>query len=86
QTLDAAYQIHVVVTKNRDVYFYENVRIHLDCVEGLGDFLELEAVQCEGLDREAQYALVERLCQQFLIGPDDRLRGSYRELIGNTNA
>ena len=34
----------VVVRKKRELYMCENVRIHLDQVEGLGDFLEFEAL------------------------------------------
>jgi predicted adenylyl cyclase CyaB len=36
--------IKVVVGKMRSIYLYENVRIHLDRVKGLGDLLEFEAV------------------------------------------
>ena len=36
--------VHAVVTKEREIFLCENVRIHLDRVEELGDFLELEAV------------------------------------------
>ncbi len=33
-----------VVEKERDLYIYENTRIHLDKVKDLGEFLELETV------------------------------------------
>jgi adenylate cyclase, class 2 len=36
--------VWAVVTKTRDLYMLGNVRIHLDEVEGLGAFLELEAL------------------------------------------
>ena len=36
--------IKVIVEKTRSIYLYENVRIHLDRVKGLGNFLEFEAV------------------------------------------
>ncbi|MFG0285504.1 MAG: class IV adenylate cyclase [Phycisphaerales bacterium JB039] len=36
--------IWVIVRKRRQIYMYQNVRIHLDDVEGLGSFLELEAL------------------------------------------
>lgn len=35
---------NVVVCKVRQLYIYKNTRIHLDKVEGLGTFLELETV------------------------------------------
>jgi predicted adenylyl cyclase CyaB len=37
-----------VVKKKRELYLYENVRIHLDTVKGLGKFLEFEIV-CSNL-------------------------------------
>ena len=41
--LDAALGTLVVVDKRRRLLLYENVRIHLDEVDGLGSFVELEA-------------------------------------------
>jgi predicted adenylyl cyclase CyaB len=81
QTLDAAFGIDVSVIKRRDVFFHENVRIHLDKVEGIGNFLELEAVQQAGMDRGSQLNLVDTLCEEFHVAASDRLRGSYRELV-----
>ena len=34
----------VIVIKKRDLYVYKNTRIHLDTVENLGKFIELETV------------------------------------------
>jgi predicted adenylyl cyclase CyaB len=42
--LEAILGRHRVVRKRREIFLYENVRIHLDEVEGLGTFVELEAV------------------------------------------
>lgn len=42
--LSALLGVHRVVRKTREIALYENVRIHLDRVDGLGDFVELEAV------------------------------------------
>jgi adenylate cyclase class 2 len=42
--LEAAHGTLGVVTKRRRLFIYENVRIHLDDVEGLGSFIELESV------------------------------------------
>ena len=36
--------IWVIVRKKRELYMYENVRIHLDQVESLGTFIEFEAL------------------------------------------
>ena len=42
--LTAACGVTRVVKKRRDLLLWKNVRIHLDRVEGLGDFVELESV------------------------------------------
>ncbi len=45
EMLAAALGVRVVVAKQRDIYFEDNVKIHVDHVEGLGDFVEVEAVE-----------------------------------------
>jgi predicted adenylyl cyclase CyaB len=42
--LEAAHGVLGVVAKRRRLWLHRNVRIHLDAVEGLGDFVELESV------------------------------------------
>src|SRR5919206_80489 len=42
--LDAAYGTRVVVAKKRRLLLWQDVRIHLDEVEGLGSYMELEAI------------------------------------------
>lgn len=42
--LEAAHGVLGVVAKRRRLFIYENVRIHLDEVDGLGSFIELESV------------------------------------------
>jgi len=71
------------VRKRREVLFWRNVRIHLDRVEGLGSFLELEAVfdgspGAEALQRDA----LDRLLAELGIAPDACLAGSYESLLG----
>jgi adenylate cyclase class IV len=42
--LEAAHGVVAVIAKRRRLFLFQNVRIHLDAVEGLGDFIELESV------------------------------------------
>jgi adenylate cyclase class IV len=42
--LSAAHGVTGVVTKRRRLFLHRNVRIHLDEVDGLGAFIELESV------------------------------------------
>ena len=51
--LAAACGLRGVVVKRRELWLWHNVRIHLDAVEGLGDFVEFEAVLTRD-DEEAE--------------------------------
>ena len=42
ETLKKALEIKGVVKKNRTLYMVGQTRVHVDQVEGLGDFMELE--------------------------------------------
>ncbi len=79
--LDAAYGIEVVVKKKREIFLYQNVRIHLDQVVGLGTFLEFEAVLNESLSDADGHEQLDWLREQFHISAADLLAPSYRELL-----
>ena len=66
------------VRKRREVWLYQNARIHLDTVEGLGRFIEIEVVMTQGMPQAR--ALMKQLCDAIGIGPADLLGGSYGEL------
>src|SRR5579859_5386459 len=53
----------VVVSKRRHLLLWERVRIHLDEVDGLGSFLEFEAVLEPGADAEASAEAHEQLAR-----------------------
>jgi homotetrameric cytidine deaminase len=81
EALDAALGTVVVVDKRRHLLLWEGVRIHLDRVEGLGDFLELEGVVGAGSDLAGEGALVERLRTELAI-PDDAIEATgYADLL-----
>jgi predicted adenylyl cyclase CyaB len=44
ELLTAALGIKTIVKKQRSFWMFKNTRIHLDIVEGLGEFVELETV------------------------------------------
>jgi homotetrameric cytidine deaminase len=79
--LDAAYGTLVTVTKRRRLLFWEGVRIHLDEVEGLGSFLELEAVAEPGSDLSPEHDKVERLRAELGIEDEDLVATSYSDLL-----
>lgn len=81
EALAAALGVRVVVEKDRDVFLYRNVRIHLDRVAGLGDFLELEAVLGAGDDEQEATHLVAELAERLGVKPGDIVEYSYSDLL-----
>ncbi|HUY91482.1 MAG TPA: class IV adenylate cyclase [Pirellulales bacterium] len=81
QALAAAYGVLVVVDKQREIYLHENVRIHLDRVEGLGDFLEFEAVLAPDEEDAAGYVKLAALSREFAIEPPHLVASSYSDLL-----
>ena len=75
--LTAALGVRGVVRKRREVFLWDNVRIHLDEVDALGTFLELEAVVSEKIDDRAAHAQIEQLAAQLEISPSSLIKGSY---------
>ena len=61
-----------VVVKRRHLFLWRQVRIHLDEVDGLGHFIELEAVAPVQSDLTAEHRLIAELRERFAI-TDDRL-------------
>jgi adenylate cyclase class 2 len=71
----------VVVRKTRDLYLFENVRIHLDEVEGLGRFLEFEALVSPGFPVAKCHTMVEHLRATFGPALGEALSCSYADMI-----
>jgi predicted adenylyl cyclase CyaB len=68
----------VEVRKSRQLYMFENARIHLDSVDGLGTFVEFEVV---GEETSHTRTLMRRLCQGFRFSENSGIPGSYADLI-----
>jgi homotetrameric cytidine deaminase len=79
EALDAALGTLVVVDKRRHLLLYENVRIHLDDVAGLGSFVELEGVAAPDSDLSGEHELVDRLRTE--LGLSEPVAGSYSDLL-----
>ncbi len=74
--------VEVVVRKERRLFLWEgNVRIHLDTVEGLGSFIEFEAVAAADSDLKHERDQAARLRAAFEIDDADVIRGSYCDLM-----
>jgi homotetrameric cytidine deaminase len=81
EALDAALGTTVVVDKRRRLFLWEGVRIHLDRVDGLGAFVELEGVAPDGSDLAREAELVARLRAELDIRDEAIESGSYADLL-----
>lgn len=78
--LGVALGVLAVVRKVRTLYLWGNVRIHLDQVEGLGQFIEFEAVLDEAHGDADGHAKLGRLMEDFGLMPEDHQTHSYLEI------
>jgi predicted adenylyl cyclase CyaB len=65
------------VRKRRVLFLVGRTRIHLDVVEGLGEFLELEVVLREGEAAEEGVAEAGRIMAQLGVTPQQLIQGAY---------
>lgn len=69
------------VDKVRTLWLWENVRIHLDAVAGLGDFIEFEAVMEDDTPDAEGYAKLDHLIAAFGLTDGDHLTHSYLDMM-----
>jgi homotetrameric cytidine deaminase len=81
EALDAALGTVVVVSKRRRLFLWEGVRIHLDEVDGLGSFVEFEAVLPEAGDLATARDKVARLRASLGIDDDALVSVGYADLL-----
>ncbi|MAE96273.1 MAG: adenylate cyclase [Deltaproteobacteria bacterium] len=79
--------LHTVVRKRREIALVDNVRVHLDEVDGLGPFIELEAVFDGSAGEEAaNRARVAELMQALGVREADLIDGSYESMLRECGA
>ena len=69
------------VTKTRELWMHENVRIHLDDVDRLGVFLEFEAVVSRACDVQTCHQKIRHLRQVFGPTLGEPVAPSYCDLM-----
>ncbi len=74
------------VVKRRELWLLDNVRIHLDEVQGLGDFIEFEAVVSEKYDTKSCHASIRRLRDVFGPTMGEPVAPSYSDLAATAQA
>ncbi|MEL7833630.1 class IV adenylate cyclase [Fodinibius sp. Rm-B-1B1-1] len=80
--LDNALGTKVVVDKQREIYFIDNVKFHIDQVKELGNFIEIEAIDEDGSIGEPK---LRKQCQKYInlfdISDEQLLSHSYSDMI-----
>jgi adenylate cyclase class IV len=74
------------VVKQRTLYLAGRTRIHLDRVEGLGDFMELEVVLAEGEDEADGRREADQLMNKLGIAPEQLIEGAYLDLLSKAGS
>jgi len=94
EVLSAAYGIRTVVEKTRELYWLPRrfgdhagsagpdfIRLHIDTVEGLGDFLEIEVIVQKGEPPEIAEREARAWLRDLGIVREDLLSHSYADLL-----
>jgi predicted adenylyl cyclase CyaB len=82
EILTKALGILVVVDKKREIYFIGNVKFHIDTVENLGSFVEIEAIDNDGtIGKDKLLEQCEFFLDLFKISPKDLISVSYSDLL-----
>jgi adenylate cyclase class IV len=80
-TLSLALGVRGVVRKTRTLFLVGQTRVHLDQVEGLGDFMELEVVlRPEQTDGDGQ-DIARELMTRLGVAEADLLEGAYMDML-----
>ena len=81
RVLELAYGIRGVVKKTRYLYLVGQTRVHLDDVQGLGQFMELEVVMGERQSDAEGQLIAEGLMAALGVERNDLLEGAYMDLL-----
>ena len=83
EILEKSLGIRATVRKKRELFMYNSTRIHLDEVENLGSFLELESPVEESMEKAQE--VVAFLVREFNLQDTDFVLGSYVDLLTSKN-
>ena len=86
QTLEQALGVSGRVRKHRTLFWAGRTRIHLDRVEGLGSFIELEVVLDDGESNDIGVSVALDLLAKLAISPQQLVVGAYVDLIAASPA
>ena len=86
EALTTTLGVRAVVDKQREIYLHKNVRVHLDRVNGLGTFLEFEAVLGGAYDEVRSTEFVRVLRGRFNVQDSDLIDHSYGDMLAVDSA
>jgi len=73
------FDVEVIVKKKRELFYYDDTRIHIDTVKFLGKFLELETLVINGkADAKKRFEKIKSLLK---LNESKQIRKSYRDLL-----
>ena len=81
RVLELAYGIRGIVRKTRYLFLVGQTRLHLDDVDGLGQFMELEVVLRDGQSDAEGEEIAHRLMISLGVERSDLIEGAYMDLI-----
>lgn len=74
--------IKAVVSKKRKIYFIDNVKFHFDMVDGLGTFVEVEAIDKDGtIGKDLLQEQCNKYAAMFGINAEDYCSVSYSDMV-----
>ena len=80
--LVSANGVLIVVDKEREIYFIENVKFHIDTIKELGTFVEIEAIDKTGeIGKEKLLEQCNEYLKFFGIPNSDLISVSYSDLL-----
>ena len=81
EALALAHGIAGRVRKQRTLFLCGRTRIHIDRVEGLGDFMELEVVLAEGESADAGMSEAHELMARLRVDATELVEGAYVDML-----
>jgi len=82
EILTNALGIFVVVKKKREIYFIDNVKFHIDMVDELGTFIEIEAIDTKGtIGKDKLRQQCEKYIKLLNIQPSNLIHCSYSDML-----
>ncbi|KIH60597.1 putative adenylyl cyclase CyaB [Ancylostoma duodenale] len=84
ETLRCSMGIKGEVKKTRTLFIFERTRIHIDSVEGLGDFMELEVCLREDESTSDGQRVADEIRQKLGVLTEDLLEGAYMDMLNES--